>query len=87
MHILVIGAGGMLGGKLVQHLASTGHVGGQAITKITRHDVGLSPTPPMSSSTIETLMGDVSREMEANQIIALKPDVIFHLAAVVSGEA
>ena len=87
MHILVIGAGGMLGGKLVQHLASTGHVGGRAITKITRHDVGLPPTSPVSSSTIETLMGDVSHELEADQIIALKPDVIFHLAAVVSGEA
>ena len=87
MHILVIGAGGMLGGKLVERLARTGQVGGQAITKITRHDVGLPPAPPTSAFPIETSMGDVSQEEEAAQLISQKPDVIFHLAAVVSGEA
>ena len=87
MHILVIGAGGMLGGKLVQHLALIGRIGETPISKVTRHDAVLSPPPPSSDFPFETLMGDVSLVAEAAQLIAGKPDVIFHLAAVVSGEA
>ena len=87
MHILVIGAGGMLGGKLIQYLAKVGHLDGVVISKITRQDAVLSPPPPPSDFPIETLMGDVSLAAEAAQLIARKPDVIFHLAAVVSGEA
>ncbi len=87
MHILVIGAGGMLGGKLVQHLARAGQLGGIPIDKITRHDVVLPPAPPVSGFEISTLMGDISQATEAVQLIAEKPDFIFHLAAVVSGEA
>ena len=87
MHILVIGAGGMLGGKLVQHLALIGRLGETPISKVTRQDAVLSPPPPSSDFPFETLMGDVSLVAEAAQLIAGKPDVIFHLAAVVSGEA
>jgi D-erythronate 2-dehydrogenase len=87
MNILVIGASGMLGGKLVSLLASSAMLAGQAIDKITRHDVVLSPPPPVSSFRIETQMGDLSIDGEAKKLVASKPDVIFHLAAIVSGEA
>ena len=87
MHILVIGAGGMLGSKLIQHLARLAHISGDLITKITRHDIGLPPAPPSSDFEIATLMGDVSNPAEAVSMIADKPDIIFHLAAIVSGEA
>lgn len=87
MNILVVGAGGMLGDKLVQRLALAGQIGGQRITKLTRHDVILPPAPPASNFKIDTLMGDVSSTAEATSVVAEKPDVIFHLAAIVSGEA
>lgn len=87
MHILVIGAGGMLGGKLVRLLAGSASLAGQAIDKIMRHDVVLSPPPPISKFTIETQMGDLAISGEAEKLVASKPDVIFHLAAIVSGEA
>ncbi len=87
MNILVIGAGGMLGDKLVKQLARAGQLGGQRITKLTRHDVILPPAPPSSNFQIDTLMGDVSSADEAASVIAEKPDVIVHLAAIVSGEA
>jgi D-erythronate 2-dehydrogenase len=87
MDILVIGAGGMLGDKLVRRLALSGQIGGQRISKLTRHDVVLPPAPPSSDFEIETLLGDVSSAAEADSVIAKKPDVIFHLAAIVSGEA
>jgi D-erythronate 2-dehydrogenase len=87
MHILIIGAGGMLGGKLVSQLAGSAMLAGQVIDKITRHDVVLSPPPPVSKFIIETQMGDLSISGEAEKRVASKPDVIFHLAAIVSGEA
>jgi D-erythronate 2-dehydrogenase len=87
MHILVIGAGGMLGAKLVARLSRDGKLGGRPISKITRHDVVLAPAPPPSDFDIATLMSDVSTMAEASAVIAEKPDVIFHLAAIVSGEA
>ncbi len=87
MDILVIGAGGMLGDKLVKQLALAGQLGGQRITKLTRHDVILPPAPPSCDFQIDTLMGDVSNAVEAVSVIAEKPNVIFHLAAIVSGEA
>jgi len=87
MNILVIGAGGMVGVKLVNRLCQDGTIGGSAIAKITRHDVVLSPPPPPSGFPIETLIGDLSTPGEAEKLVAARPDVIFHLAAIVSGEA
>jgi D-erythronate 2-dehydrogenase len=87
MKILVIGAGGMVGVKLINRLCADGQLGGQPIAKIIRQDVVLSPPPPASSFAIETLIGDLSMPGEAEKLAALRPDVVFHLAAIVSGEA
>jgi D-erythronate 2-dehydrogenase len=87
MNILVIGGGGMVGVKLINRLAADGHLGGKPISRIIRHDVVLSPPPPESSFAIETLIGDLSVPGEAEKLVAMQPDVIFHLAAIVSGEA
>ncbi|WP_421695031.1 D-erythronate dehydrogenase [Aestuariivirga sp.] len=87
MNILVIGGGGMVGVKLINRLAADGKLGDQPISRIIRQDVVLSPPPPASNFPIETLIGDLSVPGEAEKLAALKPDVIFHLAAIVSGEA
>lgn len=87
MKILVIGGGGMVGVKLINRLAAEGRLGPAEIAKIVRHDVVLSPPPPASSFPIETLIGDLSSPGEAEKLVAMRPDVIFHLAAIVSGEA
>lgn len=87
MKVLVIGAGGMVGVKLINRLSAAGVIGASAISKITRHDVVLAPPPPASGFPIDTLMGDLSIVGEAEKLIADRPDVIFHLAAIVSGEA
>jgi D-erythronate 2-dehydrogenase len=83
MKVLIIGAAGMLGRKLVAQLAA----GRLSVSSLIRHDVVLSPPPPVSSFAIETFMGDLSVVGEAEKLIAARPDVIFHLAAIVSGEA
>ncbi len=87
MHILVIGAGGMLGAKLLTRLCAEGILGDKKITRITRYDAIIPPPPPTSTFPIETFVGDLSATGEAEKFIAIKPDVIFHLAAIVSGEA
>jgi D-erythronate 2-dehydrogenase len=84
MKVLVIGAAGMLGRKLVQALALSQN----QIEKLTRHDVVLSPAPPENCPfSCETFLGDLSQSGEAEKLVASRPDLIFHLAAIVSGEA
>jgi nucleoside-diphosphate-sugar epimerase len=87
MKILVIGAGGMLGAKLVNRLAEDNSLAGAPITLLTRYDAVLPPPPPPAAFPIETFVGDLSAATECDKLIAAKPDVIFHLAAIVSGEA
>jgi D-erythronate 2-dehydrogenase len=87
MHILVIGAGGMLGAKLLMRLAMAGTLGGKAIDRVTRYDAVIPPPPPPSRFAIDTFIGDLSAAGEVEKLIAARPDAIFHLAAIVSGEA
>jgi D-erythronate 2-dehydrogenase len=87
MQILIIGAAGMLGQKLIAALVKSGRIGAKPISSLIRHDVVLSPPPPAAPFKFETHLGDLSTQGEAKKLIALQPDVIFHLAAIVSGEA
>jgi nucleoside-diphosphate-sugar epimerase len=87
MHILILGAAGMVGAKLLQRLARDGQLGDKAITKATLHDV-VEPTAPGDTPfSVETHASDFAQAGEAERLIAGRPDVIFHLAAIVSGEA
>jgi len=87
MHILVTGAGGMVGRKLVERLAREGTLGGKPIARMTLHDIA-APSPPAEAKfSVATRGGDIATPGEAASLVADAPDVIFHLAAVVSGEA
>lgn len=86
MHILIIGAAGMVGRKLTAALVSRGDVGGQAIASITLTDV-ITPPLPTASLPVSALAADLSQPGTAATLVATRPDLIFHLAAVVSGEA
>ena len=87
MHILVIGAGGMVGVKLINRLCADGRLGESPITRLTRHDVVIAPQPPASAFPVDTFASDLSSPGEADKLAAMRPDIIFHLAAIVSGEA
>lgn len=86
MHILVIGGAGMVGRKLIERLAAEGRLGGTTITALTAHDV-VAPARIDAPFPITTRVSDISVPGEAAALVADRPDVIFHLAAIVSGEA
>jgi D-erythronate 2-dehydrogenase len=87
MHILMIGAAGMVGRKLIERLTQDDRLGGEAITRMTLHDVVEPAAPPGVSVPVETRASDFSEPGEAEKLVAGRPDVIFHLAAIVSAEA
>jgi nucleoside-diphosphate-sugar epimerase len=87
MHILIIGAAGMIGRKLITRLATDGALGGKPITALTLVDVIEPERPAGFAGRVETRAADLSAPGEAARSVAGKPDVIFHLAAIVSGEA
>lgn len=86
MHILVIGAAGMVGRKLTARLLADGHLGGAPISAMTLQDI-VVPDRPDAPFPIVTLQGDLSQPGEAERLVAARPKVIVHLAAIVSGEA
>lgn len=86
MHILIIGAAGMIGRKLSRALAAAGTVNGRAIQRMTLADIVVPETLDFGGE-IETVATDLSRPGAASALIASRPDLIFHFAAVVSGEA
>lgn len=87
MHVLIIGAAGMVGRKLTAQLLASGVLRDETISKLTLIDV-VAPEP-LSSGTIsvEAQAVDIASPGAAAELVASRPDVIFHLAAVVSGEA
>ncbi|MEQ1943190.1 D-erythronate dehydrogenase [Mesorhizobium sp. VNQ89] len=86
MHILIIGAGGMIGRKLAVELSRSGSLGGQKIERMTLADV-MTPPSPSGIGSVEAMAADISEPGVAETLAALRADVIFHLAAIVSGEA
>jgi nucleoside-diphosphate-sugar epimerase len=77
--VLVIGAAGMIGRKLTERLAK------QPPASVTLHDI--VPTEAPAGLTARIVASDLSVAGEAERLVAERPDVIFHLAAIVSGEA
>src|SRR4051795_10919857 len=87
LHILILGAAGMVGRKLVERLLRDGRLGNNDITKMTLQDVVAPAQPENPGFPVKTIAGDFAVPGFAEKLVADRPDVIFHLAAIVSGEA
>lgn len=87
MNVLIIGGAGMVGRKLAERLAKDGALGGTPIRQMTLFDVVAGSAPAAAKFPVKIASGDLSAPGEAAKIVADRPDVIFHLAAIVSGEA
>lgn len=87
MDVLIIGAAGMLGRKLAQALAVRPDLGGAPITHLRLADVAAPPRPAGFGGTVTLAAVDLAQPGVAARLVADHPALIFHLAAVVSGEA
>lgn len=92
MHILITGAAGFLGQRLIQALMARGELAGKALTRLTLVDqvtasVPDSSGPESNAPKIHTHAVDISVPGSLDAILDSRPDVIFHLAAVVSSAA
>jgi len=87
MNILILGGAGMVGRKLAEQLARDGNLGGKPITAMTLYDVVPPAAPAGATFPVTCETGDLPAAGETDRLIASKPDVVFHLAAIVSGEA
>jgi nucleoside-diphosphate-sugar epimerase len=87
LHILILGAAGMVGRKLTDRLMKDGQLGGREITKLTLQDV-VAPMRPLDATIpVEIITSDFADAASAAPLVASRPQMIFHLAAIVSGEA
>jgi D-erythronate 2-dehydrogenase len=87
LHVLVLGAAGMVGRKLSERLLRDGHLGKRDITRLTLQDVVAPNKPEKAGFPVDVVAGDFAVTGFAQKLVADRPDVIFHLAAIVSGEA
>jgi nucleoside-diphosphate-sugar epimerase len=76
----------MVGRKLAERLAHDGTLGGEAVDRIVLVDV-VEPEAPSAAFEIETGVCDLAQPGVAATLVPSRPDVVFHLAAVLSGEA
>ena len=84
MHVLIVGAAGMIGRKLTDRLVADGNVGGRGIERLTLVDV---VAPASRDGRAEVVSADLAAPGGAERLIENRPDLVVHLAAVVSGEA
>jgi len=87
MHVLIIGAAGMIGRKLVARLVTEQALNGRPVEKLTLIDGGAPQKSEKFAGSVVTAAVDIADPSGARAAVAGRPDVIFHLAAVVSGEA
>ena len=85
MHVLITGAAGMIGRKLAENLTKDS---GSGVSHLTLVDIAAPDGPEDSSEeVIDCTALDLEDEHAISAQVARRPDVIVHLAAVVSGEA
>ncbi len=84
--VLIIGGAGMLGAKLARRLAAAGSLAGKPITSLTLADIVAPPIVP-ARFRVDSRPVDLSDVSAASALVSGRPDVIFHLAAVLSGES
>ena len=87
MKILIMGGAGMIGQKLLNLILKKEEINNEKISEITLFDIIDAPYPQDAMISIKSTSGDISDEKVSKSLISSKPDIIFHLAAIVSGQA
>lgn len=87
MRILILGAAGMVGRRLIERLLAEKTVAGEAITAIDAFDVVTPEIVVPDGVALDAQAGDIADAATVKALVDRRPDMIFHLAAIVSGEA
>jgi nucleoside-diphosphate-sugar epimerase len=77
----------MLGRKLAERLSRDGAIAGARISQMSLVDVVESALPDGATFRVDALVADVADAGVVADLVSSRPDVVFHLAAVLSGEA
>ena len=85
MHILILGGGGFIGLRLAREILRNGGFP-EHVQRLTLVDFTF-PEAMLQDPRLNVVEGDFSEETVIRDVLQEKPDVIYHLAAVVSGEA
>jgi D-erythronate 2-dehydrogenase len=87
MKALIIGAAGMIGRKLTARLVRDGKLAGRAMTHAHLVDIVAPHAPADAPFPVAADAFDIAAPYVAPKLVAKRPDIIFLLASVVSGEA
>lgn len=86
MKVLITGGGGFIGQKIARKLIAEPIIRDQVISGMVLADL-VAPPNIEAAFPITCLAGDISNPDDVTKMFAEKPDVIFHLAAIVSADA
>ncbi len=86
MHVLITGGSGMIGARLARRIAGEGTVAGAPVTSMLLADL-VAPGVPDVAFPIKGISADLGTAAGRAACLSPAPDVIFNLAAVVSGAA
>lgn len=86
MRVVITGGAGFVGQKLAQALAKAGTLDGAKITELVLFDV-VAATKPAGAVPITVKTGDIADRATVDALVARDTGAVFHLAAIVSGQA
>jgi nucleoside-diphosphate-sugar epimerase len=87
MDIAITGAAGFLGQRLVDQLIKNPELAGQRLRRLTLIDQVEPSIPVANSVAVRSQALDIGEPGALDDVLAERPDVIYHLAAVVSSAA
>jgi nucleoside-diphosphate-sugar epimerase len=86
MRVVIIGGGGMIGQKLARALGQRGKIGRNAIGHLALADIN-DPAPVEAAFPVSSHKLDITDRAAVDALLAEGADIIYHLAAIVSGQA
>ncbi|WP_229719800.1 D-erythronate dehydrogenase [Asaia siamensis] len=87
MRVLILGAAGMLGRKLTESFVDKPNGLFPGPSQLILADLVAPPMPQGFRGVVDCVAADLTVPGTAETLLAERPDVIFHLAAIVSGAA
>jgi D-erythronate 2-dehydrogenase len=86
MRALILGAGGFIGQRLANELLKHPRLSLGEISHLTLADISFPPSK-INDAKVQYIEGDFSEDATLARMFSEPPALIFHLAAIVSGEA